>query len=63
MKTNRGGKSGLEFAEWIEYVPNRQQYLQIHLIPEDPSLWYVKKFGEFLEARCRKIIGKFTLGL
>ena len=63
VKTNRGGKSGLEFAEWIEYVPNRQQYLQIHLIPEDPSLWYVKKFGEFLEARCRKIIGKFTLGL
>ena len=56
--TNRQSKSNKEFGDWLDEIPDRRQYLQIHLIPESASLWYSDRFDEFLQARLQKIANK-----
>ncbi|MBQ3694065.1 MAG: DUF262 domain-containing protein [Synergistaceae bacterium] len=54
--TNRGEKSCLELRDWINLkVPNKEEYLSRHLIPEDKSLWTSDKFIRFLNERLRLI--------
>lgn len=56
---NRGEKSAKELSAWIEkYVPNKEQYLKLHLIPEDKELWDSAKFSDFLEERGNLITDK-----
>jgi uncharacterized protein with ParB-like and HNH nuclease domain len=44
-----GGKSDTLPTEWFEDKP--PDYLAMHLIPTDRSLWSVERYEEFLEAR------------
>ena len=36
-----------------------EQYLRLHLIPEDPSLWVLDRYDDFIEARKALIVDKF----
>lgn len=56
--TNRGNKSNKDFEEWVNSLPNKTQYLDIHLIPKDEQIWKRNKFEEFLEERAKLIVGK-----
>jgi uncharacterized protein with ParB-like and HNH nuclease domain len=59
--TNRGAKKGKPFKEWInnpEYVKDKSNYIKIHLIPSDETLWEEDKFKEFIEERAKLIISK-----
>ncbi|MGB4268222.1 MAG: DUF1524 domain-containing protein, partial [Spirochaetota bacterium] len=59
--TNRGEKNGKPFKKWIdnqEYVKDKSNYLKIHLIPSDETLWEEDKFKEFIEERAKLIISK-----
>ncbi len=59
--TNRGTKNGKPFKEWInnpEYVKDKSNYIKIHLIPSDETLWEEDKFKEFSEERAKLIISK-----
>jgi len=47
---NRGEKSGKELNVWInDFVPNKKEYLNIHLIPNNPDLWKSMNFIEFIK--------------
>lgn len=59
-RTNRRIKRYKEFGDWLKDIPDRSRYLQIHLIPDKPSLWYSDRFEEFLQARLKKIVDKIT---
>ena len=63
IKTNRKMKRAKEFGDWIKGVKDEGKFIKRHLIPEDRSLWYSKRFDDFLEARIRKIIAKIKSGL
>lgn len=63
IKTNRKMKRAKEFGNWIKGVKDEGKFIKRHLIPEDRSLWYSKRFDDFLEARIRKIIAKIKSGL
>lgn len=59
--TNRGNKNASPFAEWLtneENVSDKKQYLNIHLIPDNPSLWTEDKFEDFISERSKLIINK-----
>ena len=62
-KTNRVRKSSKEFGEWLKDITDRSSYLNIHLIPDVPSLWYSDRFDDFLQARLQKIASKIMLNL
>lgn len=61
-----GGKSDTPPDQWFALSrfgndPAKQaQYLQLHLIPPDPELWKLENFEEFIEARKRLIVDKFS---
>lgn len=60
-RTNRGVKNGKPFREWInnpDYVQDKSNYIKIHLIPSDETLWDEDKFKEFIEERAKLIIDK-----
>ena len=49
-------KQALEFGDWLNELfgidaKKLKEYLDLHHIPNDKSLWYTEKFEEFLEAR------------
>ncbi len=59
------GKCDKPPAEW--FSPSRfnspeehDQYLRLHLIPDDPSLWALDRYDEFIEARKALIVDKFS---
>lgn len=59
------GKCDTEPSVW--FARNRfksddehQQYLKLHLIPDDPSLWTLEHFDDFIEARKLLIKEKFS---
>ncbi|MCG3702675.1 DUF262 domain-containing protein [Aliarcobacter butzleri] len=56
--TNRGNKSNKEFKLWLNSLPNKNQYIDIHLIPKDKSLWEQNKFEEFLSKRSELMVEK-----
>lgn len=58
------GKCDKPPAEW--FAPARfsspeehEQYLRLHLIPDDPSLWTLDRYDDFIEARKALIVEKF----
>ncbi len=58
------GKCDTSPAEWFD--PSRfpspdahVQYLRLHLIPEDASLWMLDRYDDFIEARKALIVNKF----
>ena len=64
--TNRNGKRAKEFGDWIKIgvsADNLPNYLKVHLIPEDTSLWYSDSFDKFLEARLKMIANKIQSSL
>ncbi|MCZ6803303.1 MAG: DUF262 domain-containing protein [Proteobacteria bacterium] len=52
-----GGKSDIEPSEWFK--DKSEKYLKRHLIPNNPELWKVENFGEFITERKRLITDKF----
>jgi hypothetical protein len=53
-----GGKGATPPQDWFEN--KGQDYLRLHLIPEDPRLWAVERFDDFIEARKTLIREKFS---
>lgn len=58
------GKCDTAPAEW--FAPSRfrspqehEQYLRLHLIPDDPSLWALDRYDDFVVARKALIVDKF----
>jgi|SRR5690554_5483460 len=61
METNRGEKNGKELHKWIDSsVKNQDDYLKIHLIPNDTKLWKSAKFKDFLAERKSLIVTKLN---
>ena len=56
--SNRGRKNDKPLSEWLEEVDGKAAYIERHLIPDEPRLWDVKEFYEFLRERQKKIIAK-----
>lgn len=52
-----GGKTDILPEEW--FADKDEAYLDLHLIPKDPSLWKLKNFEKFVEARKQMILEKF----
>ena len=55
---NRGDKNNKELRVWINGLPNKEDYLKRHLIPNEPDLWVSNNYGDFLKERKKLIIGK-----
>lgn len=56
--TNRGNKSNKYFKKWINSIPNKSQYINIHLIPTNEELWEIDQYTNFLNERSKLIIRK-----
>jgi len=52
-----GGKGNTPPDEWFAGKP--EEYLQMHLIPDDPELWKLENFERFLECRKDLVLEKF----
>lgn len=52
-----GGKGDTEPSEWFN--GKSEKYLKQHLIPNNPKLWKLDNFDQFLEERQKLIISKF----
>ena len=53
-----GGKSDTTPAEWFE--DKDDDYLNLHLIPKDKTLWSMDRFEDFIAARMELIAVKFS---
>ncbi|QNN24034.1 DUF262 domain-containing protein [Planctomycetales bacterium ZRK34] len=49
MSSENQGKSDQPFHEWL--ATRDTSFLQRHLIPQEPRLWRIENFPEFIEAR------------
>lgn len=61
METNRGRKNDLSFDQWLnapDNVNDRPGFVKRHLIPDDPRLYLVENFDEFLTERAKLIAKK-----
>lgn len=56
-----GGKTDILPEEWFK--DKDDEYLKLHLIPNDPELWKLENFEAFLEARKELIREKFNFML
>ncbi len=54
-----GGKGDAPPDEWFVGERKSAEYLEKHLIPDDPALWKLDKFDDFLAARKKLILNKF----
>lgn len=52
------GKSAMAPADWFKGKPST--YLALHCIPDDPALWELERFEDFVEARKALIEEKFA---
>lgn len=52
-----GGKGDIAPADWFSGKP--QGYLDLHLIPNDPNLWQMDRYDDFIEARKKLIQARF----
>ncbi len=60
VSTNRGDKNRKTLEEWIDnvnHVPNKDDYIKRHLIP-DREFWTIDKYSTFLEKRAEMIVNK-----
>lgn len=55
-----GGKSDTPPHQWFVGGRADKAYLEKHLIPNDPALWQVDRFEDFIEARKKLIVEKFA---
>ncbi len=53
-----GGKSDTLPDQWFE--GKDEAYLENHLIPQDPALWKLERFEDFIEARKKLILRHFA---
>lgn len=53
-----GGKSDTPPREW--FADKTDDYLDMHLIPKDRSLWRLERFEDFIEERKLLIVDKFS---
>jgi len=62
--TNRGNKNDSELKDWIGTITgNKDNYLEMHLIPKDESLWLSDKFEDFLIKRQELLVAKLKKGI
>lgn len=62
--TNRGNKNDSELKDWIEkIIENKGNYLNMHLIPTDESLWLSDNFEDFLLKRQDLLVEKLKKGI
>lgn len=52
-----GGKTDILPEEW--FADKDEDYLDMHLIPKDKTLWKVENYEEFIQARNELILDKF----
>ena len=57
QENGAGGKTDTPPEEWFADKP--AEYLEMHLIPQDPALWKMDRYEDFLAARKQLILGKF----
>lgn len=53
-----GGKGDTPPMEW--FADKDEDYLKMHLIPQDQDLWHIDRFDDFIEARKKLIKKKFS---
>lgn len=58
QENGAGGKWDTPPDEW--FADKGSDYLAMHLIPEDPQLWTMARFEDFIEARKQLIRAKFA---
>jgi uncharacterized protein with ParB-like and HNH nuclease domain len=56
---NRGDKNNKELKDWINKLPNKEDYLKRHVLPKKSNLWSSDNYEQFLEER--KILIKLRL--
>lgn len=62
ISTNRGDKKDKTLEEWIDnitFVPNKDEYIKRHLIP-NREFWSFDKYETFLEKRAEMIVNKIN---
>ncbi|EDZ66740.1 hypothetical protein NOC27_67 [Nitrosococcus oceani AFC27] len=57
QENGAGGKSDALPMQWFR--DKDDEYLDLHLIPKDKTLWELDRFEDFIEARKRLILEKF----
>ena len=57
QENGAGGKTDIPPEEWFKDKP--VEYLERHLIPQDPALWKLDRYEDFLAARKKLILVKF----
>jgi len=57
QENGAGGKGATSAEDW--FADKDQQYLDLHLIPNDPELWKLDNYERFIEERKKLIIAKF----
>ncbi|WP_024338926.1 GmrSD restriction endonuclease domain-containing protein [Bradyrhizobium japonicum] len=60
QENGAGGKSDLPPEEWFVGERAEADYLQMHLIPSDKSLWKLERFEDFIAERKKLIAEKFN---
>jgi len=53
-----GGKTDIPPDKWFEGKP--AEYLELHSIPKDPTLWKLERFEDFITERKKLIREKFS---
>jgi Protein of unknown function DUF262/Restriction Enzyme Adenine Methylase Associated/Protein of unknown function (DUF1524) len=59
QENGAGGKSSTPPDEWFVGERSNESYLDMHLIPKDPSLWKLERFEDFIDERKKLIAEKF----
>ena len=62
-RTNRVSKRDKELKDWLTSIPDKNEYMKRHLIPEDSELWKFERFDDFLRARLQLITDKIKSSL
>jgi uncharacterized protein with ParB-like and HNH nuclease domain len=57
QENGAGEKTNIPPEEWFQDKP--VEYLEKHLIPQDPELWTMDRFEDFIDARKKLILVKF----
>ncbi len=57
QENGAGGKTDIPPEEWFKNKP--VEYLEKHLIPQDPALWKLDRYEDFIAARKALILDKF----
>jgi hypothetical protein len=57
QENGAGGKSDTPAADWL--TGKDQAYFDLHLIPNNPALWELDNYEQFIEERKKLILKKF----